>query len=72
MIKGFSNLLVCGRCLGATHEASAAIRVTPIAMATGQAAGAAAAVACAEGVSLRDIDFSKLRTVLLQLKATLE
>ncbi len=37
------NLLVAGRALSATHEAQAAIRVIPIGMAIGEAAGTAAA-----------------------------
>jgi hypothetical protein len=40
-----ANLVVVGRCIGATHEAAAAFRVTPIAMAIGQAGGVTAALA---------------------------
>jgi len=39
------NLLVTGRCISATHEASASVRITPTAMALGEAAGIAAALA---------------------------
>ena len=70
--SGFENLLVCGRCLSATHEAGAAIRVTPIAMATGQAAGAAAALSAQARISCRALDYKKLEKALLELGATLK
>lgn len=41
----FDNVLVVGRCCGATHEAAGAIRVMVNCMQTGQAAGIAAALA---------------------------
>lgn len=40
--KGIKNLLVSGRCISGTHEAMASYRVMNIAMAIGQASGAAA------------------------------
>jgi len=58
------NLLVAGRCISATHEACAAIRVTPIVMAIGQGVGTAAALAAAMDTSVRDVDIDLLRTKL--------
>lgn len=43
IVKEPRNLVVVGRCISATHEAAAAIRVTPIAMAIGHAGGVLAA-----------------------------
>ncbi|WP_434748337.1 FAD-dependent oxidoreductase [Paenibacillus amylolyticus] len=40
-----SNLLVAGRCISTKHEAHASTRLTPSCMATGEAAGTAAAMA---------------------------
>jgi hypothetical protein len=41
--RTFTNLLVAGRCISCTHEAQASIRVTGTCLATGEAAGKAAA-----------------------------
>lgn len=60
------NLLVAGRCISATHSACAAIRVTPIVMAIGQAAGTAAAFAADEGICVQDVDTDRLRQQLVK------
>jgi hypothetical protein len=60
--KKVDNLLVTGRCISATHEATASVRITATAMALGEAAGIAAALAlqhdgrCAEvpAIQLQD------------------
>lgn len=43
--QNISNLLAAGRCISTTHEAHATTRLTPSCMATGEAAGTAAALA---------------------------
>lgn len=58
------QLLVAGRCLSATHEALAAIRVMPPAFATGQAAGTAAALAVRRGVAPRAVPVEELQRSL--------
>jgi len=55
------NLIVAGRCISATHEACAAIRVTPIVMAIGQAAGTAAAQSVTTGECANRLDAQLLR-----------
>jgi hypothetical protein len=42
---------MAGKCLSATHEAGASMRVIPICMAQGQAVGTAAALTTRSGVS---------------------
>lgn len=71
IVRGFRNLLVSGRCLSATHEAGAAIRVTPIAMATGQAAGVAAGLSAASDVAVMALEYEKLKKALLDIGASL-
>lgn len=55
------NIITVGRCISATHEACAAIRVSPIAMAIGQAGGTAAAICANENKNAYEIDFNELR-----------
>jgi len=60
------QLLVAGRCISTTHKAHGATRMQPVCMATGQAAGTAAALAAARAVSPRDLDVRLLQTALIQ------
>ena len=60
------NLIVAGRCISVTHEACAAVRVTPIVMAMGQAAATAAAIAISCGVKVRDVSPDQVRRILDQ------
>jgi len=59
--RGLQNVLTAGRCISATHEAFAAFRVSAIAMAIGQGAGTAAALAAASGRIPADVDVAELR-----------
>lgn len=58
------NLLVAGRCHSATHIASASSRVTVTAMALGEAAGVAAALACEASGDVATIDGRQVRELL--------
>ncbi len=69
--EAMTNLLVAGRCISADPEAAGAIRVMPPCMALGQAAGAAAALALHEGVSVSALDTDLLRRTLAEQNVTL-
>ncbi len=69
--QGVDRLLVAGRCISGTHEAHSSYRVTPIAMATGQAAGVCAALAARSGRSPRQVDPALVRKELLAQGANL-
>ena len=60
------GLLLAGRCISGSHEAHASYRVTGTAMATGQAAGLAAAWAVRDGLELHDVPGERLREALAQ------
>lgn len=64
--RDLNNVLVTGRALSATFEAHASARITPTAMATGQAAGVAAALSLEEDVTFPDLDTEALRRRLQQ------
>jgi len=61
--RNVDNLLVAGRCISATHGAMSATRVMVTCMATGEAAGCAAAIA-ADGIPPRQIDVKTLQRQL--------
>lgn len=65
------QLLVAGRCLSATHEALAAVRVMPACFAMGQAAGTAAAIAARRGVPPRGVAMASLHAALREQGAYL-
>ncbi len=58
------NLLVGGRCISATHEAQASVRIMPICATTGEAAGVAAAVAVADGTAVQAVDVARVQKIL--------
>lgn len=64
---GVEQLLVAGRCISADHDAHARSRNMPACMATGQAAGVAAAIAVEEGVTVRNVPVPKVQAALRQL-----
>ena len=64
--KGIDNLLLSGRLISATREASGCTRPTVCCMVTGEAAGTAAAILSAKGGAAKDIDIEQLRKTLKQ------
>lgn len=70
--KEFDNLLVAGRCISATHEAQASIRIMPICACVGEAAGFAVAVANQTNTNTHTLDTNVLREKLKSNGAILE
>jgi ribulose 1,5-bisphosphate synthetase/thiazole synthase len=62
--QSIENLLVAGRCISADHRAESAIRKVPPCMATGQAAGTAAALSVRNKVTPRKLDVELLQKTL--------
>lgn len=70
--KEFDNLLVAGRCISATHEAQASVRIMPICACMGEAAGLAIAVAKQTNTNTHTLDTNILREKLKSNEAILE
>lgn len=63
-VKNSENLMVAGRCIGATREGHAALRVMPTSAASGEACGAATALAVQKNCPLDEVAYSDLKTHL--------
>ncbi len=62
--KTIKNLLVCGRCISVDHIAHSSTRIQGTCVMTGQAAGAAAAVALDTNTTVQTVDVQKVREAL--------
>ena len=62
--RGLDNVLVPGRCLSATFEGQGSPRVQATCMATGQAAGTAAALCVRENLATRQAPIETLQNML--------
>ena len=69
--KNVEGLLLSGRNISGTHRAHASYRVMGVAMATGQAAGMAAALSAKEGCTPRALDYHKVQSALMAYGAEL-
>ena len=63
--KKIDHLLVAGRCYSATHGGLGLAKSVPVMMALGQAAGCAAALSIASGVTPRALDVNELQRRLI-------
>ena len=69
--SSFDNVLVAGRCIGTDRAMQASVRVIPGCFITGQAAGAAAALAVDANAEVRKVEYAALRARLEKLGAVL-
>lgn len=70
--KEYTNLLVAGRCLSATHEAQASVRIMPICACMGEAAGTAAAVALNTNTNAHTVDIHEVQNKLRKNGAAID
>jgi hypothetical protein len=64
VVKGFSNLLVAGRCMSADRHVQSSIRVMPGCFITGQGAGVGAALAVEGRCPAGQVSTGKVREIL--------
>jgi hypothetical protein len=69
--RGVANLLVAGRCASMTHEGQSAARVSGGCFVMGEAAGTAAHLATAAGVTPAEVDVAELQRALEEAGAYL-
>lgn len=64
--RGIEGMLTCGRCISGTHRAHASYRVMAVCLATGEAAGYAAALSVKAGITPRGLDVRELQKALIE------
>ncbi len=71
--RKMNNLIFAGRCISVEHELFDMFREIPCCMATGHAAGVAAALACKSDneINVKKIDISQLQGILLEQGAVI-
>lgn len=69
--KEYDNLLVAGRCISATHEAQASVRIMPICCCMGEAAGTSVAIAHKTNKNVHTVDVKALQGKLKENGAVL-
>ncbi len=71
--RKMNNLIFAGRCISIDHELFGMFREIPCCMATGHAAGVAAALACKDDtvINIKKIDISQLQGILLEQGAVI-
>lgn len=62
--KGVDNLLVAGRTISTDRAVQASVRVMPVCMTMGEAAGIGAATAVKSGIGIHSVDANNVRKVL--------
>lgn len=67
--KNSKRIICAGRCISSDIDANSAVRVEAVCMATGQAAGCAAAIAAQNNVCLKDVPYQKLCRALSDIGA---
>ena len=63
--KEYDNLLVAGRCISATHEAQSSVRIMPICVCLGEAAGTAIGIAKNTNTNTHTLDVKLLQKTLI-------
>jgi len=72
IVKDSVNTMVVGRCFSASHDAHASIRSMAQCMAMGVAAGVAGSIALANKKEVREVNFSDIRSKIIETGAVLE
>lgn len=62
--RNIKNLLVSGRCMSVDRDALGSVRGEPTCMVTGEAAGAAAAIAAQKNITVQDMPIGELQALL--------